>query len=260
MIKIVLIALMITAAGVIQAEVIGLDVEYEHDGVKLRGYLAYDVALNTIRPGVLVFHEWWGLNDYAKRRAHEIAEMGYIAFACDMYGVDSAAVSTEEAMELAKPFYEDRELMRERAAIGLWNLRNFSLCDKTRLLAIGYCFGGSCALELARSGAELKGVVSFHGGLNTPNTEDAQNIKARLLVCHGADDPFVDEAEVVGFIQEMRNTDVDWQLIHYSGAVHAFTNPASGDDPSKGVAYNKEADERSWEAMKLFFREALVDK
>ena len=254
------IIIVIASLGLAQAEVIGLNVEYEHDGVKLRGYLAYDVALNTIRPGVLVIHEWWGLNDYAKEQAHRIAEMGYIAFACDMYGADIVTDSSDTASKLSKPFREDRELMRERAAVGLWNLKNFSLCDKTRLLAVGYSFGGTCALELARSGADLKGVVSFYGGLNTPNPQDAKNIKANLLICHGADDEFVDEAEIAGFIQEMRGAGVDWQMIHYGGAVHAFTNPTAGDDPSAGVAYDEKGDKRSWEAMKTFFREALINK
>jgi len=252
----ILIAL--TVLGIAHAEVIGLDVEYEHEGVKLKGYLAYDVALNTIRPGVLVIHEWWGLNDYAKEQARKIAELGYIAFACDMYGADIVTDSSETASKLSKPFWEDRGLMRERAAVGLWNLRNFSLCDKSRLLAVGYSFGGTSALELARSGADLKGVVSFYGGLNTPNPEDANNIKASLLVCHGADDKSVDETEIAGFMQEMRNAGVDCQIIQYSGAVHAFTNPAAGDDLSAGFAYNEKADRRSWEAMQSFFRDVLT--
>lgn len=254
------ICIALFALGIVQAEVIGLDVDYEHDGVKLSGYLAYDVALNTIRPGVLVIHEWWGLNEYAKQRAREIAEMGYIAFACDMYGANIVTQSPDSASLLAKPFYEDRDLMRERAAAGLWNLKNFSLCDNSRLLAIGYCFGGTCALELARSGAELKGVVSFHGGLNTPHPEDAKNIKASLLICHGVDDPHVPAEEVNAFLREMSAAKVDFQFIHYSGAVHAFTNPAAGNDPGKGTAYNEKADKRSWEAMKTFFREVLTDK
>jgi dienelactone hydrolase len=251
------IFLFFVVAVAVRAEVIGLDIEYEHNGVKLQGYLAYDVADNSIRPGVLVFHEWWGLNDYAKQRAREIAEQGYIAFACDMYGTGVVANSRDEALKLVGPFYNDRKLMRERAAQGLWNLQNFSLCDKSKIAAIGYCFGGACALELARSGAELLGVVSFHGNLNTPNPEDAKNIKGSLLICHGANDPFVTQAEVAGFIEEMKGTDVDWQLIQYSGAVHAFTNPASGNDPSKGMAYNEKAEERSWEAMSDFLREVL---
>lgn len=245
--------------GAARADVVGLEVDYEYDGQQFHGYLAYDVANNSIRPGVLVIHEWWGMNDYARRRAEELAELGFIAFACDMYGAGRIAESADSAALLAKPLYENRELMRERAAAGLWNLKNFSLCDKSRLLAIGYCFGGTCALELARSGAELTAVVSFHGGLNTPHPEDAKNIKARLLVCNGADDPHVPDEEIAAFKQEMRDAKVDYQLIHYGGAVHAFTNPAAGDDPSKGVAYNEKADKRSWELMRTFFREALID-
>jgi dienelactone hydrolase len=254
----VFIILLMSIAVSIQAEVIGLDVDYEHDGVKLKGYLAYDVADNSIRPGVLVVHEWWGLNDYAKQRARDLAELGFMAFACDMYGAEIVTESWEEAPKLAGPFYDDRELMRTRAAEGLKMLKNHTLCDKNRVAAVGYCFGGTCALELARSGADLRGVVSFHGGLNTPDPEDTKNIKAKILVCHGGDDSFVNDAEVVAFEKEMRDGGVNWQLNSYGGAVHSFTNPKSGDDPSKGVAYHAQAATRSWEAMRDFFREIFA--
>jgi len=250
-----IVCALVLVGGSAIAEVIGLDIVYRHGDQRLVGYLAYEVKDNRIRPGVLICPEWWGINDYVRQRARELAELGLMVFVCDIYGDSTSTTSWEEAPKLAKPFYEDRDLMRERVAIGLWTLRNHTLCDKGRIAAIGYCFGGTCALELARSGAEVQGVVSFHGGLNTPDPEDAKNIKTKVLVCHGADDPFVNADEVAAFQNEMRDAGVDWQMNIYGGAVHSFTNPVSGDDPSTGVAYNVDADRRSWDAMMMFFEE-----
>lgn len=227
-------------------------VEYQHGETLLRGYLFYDEAVEGKRPGVMVVHEWWGLNDYTKNRAEQLALLGYVAFAVDIYGNGKTAASAEEAAKLAAPFRADRHLMRDRAKAGLEVLSKHKLADEKRLAAIGYCFGGGVVLELARSGADIAGVVSFHGNLNNPSPEDANDIKAKVLVLHGAEDPYVKIDEVVGFWKEMNKTEADWQLTIYSGAVHSFTNPASGDDPSKGVAYNAEADLNSWEAMKIF--------
>jgi dienelactone hydrolase len=230
-------------------------VEYSHGETVLRGYICYDDAFEGKRPGVMVVHEWWGLNDYAKRRAEQLAGLGYIAFAADMYGNGKTAATSEEAGKLVTPFRKDRKLMRDRAMAGLEVLRKHELTDKKRLAAIGYCFGGGTVLELARSGADISGVVSFHGSLDNPNPEDAKNIKAKVLVLHGAEDRSVKIEDVVSFWKEMNKTDADWQLNIYSGSAHGFTNPAAGSDPSKGVAYNEKADLRSWEAMKMFLSE-----
>jgi dienelactone hydrolase len=235
-------------------------VEYADGGTALEGYLAYDDAVKGKRPGVLVVHEWWGLNPYIKGRAEELARLGYIAFAVDMYGKGRRASTAGEAGALAGTYLKDRGLMRSRAQAGLEVLRKHALTDPGRLAAIGYCFGGTTVLELARSGADIAGVASFHGGLATPSPEDAANIKGKVLVLHGADDPFVKAEQVAAFQEEMRKAGVDWQMMLYGGAVHSFTNPASGDDPSKGVAYNERADRRSWEAMRLFFREIFGGK
>lgn len=238
--------------GAVRTEV----VTYKQGDVKLVGYLAYDEAVKGPCPAVLVVHEWWGLNDYVKRRSEQLASLGYIAFAADIYGNGIVAADPKEAGALAGKFRGgDRKLLRERANTGLQVLLNHPLVDKQRIAAIGYCFGGTTVLELARSGAPLEGVVSFHGGLDTPDPADAKNIRARVLVLHGADDPNVPAAQVAAFQQEMRTAKVDWQMVAYGGAVHAFTNPASGADPSKGVAYNEKADKRSWEHMKVFFAE-----
>jgi dienelactone hydrolase len=233
-------------------------IEYRHDDAVLEGYLVCDDQVKGKRPGVIVVHEWHGLNDYAKARAEQLANLGYIAFAIDMYGKGVTAKNVEEAAKLAGIYRSDRRLMRMRAAAGLETLRRQTLADTGHIAAIGYCFGGGTALELARSGAELSGVVSFHGNLDTPNPGDARNIKAKVLALHGADDPLVTPEQVHAFQGEMRNAAVDWQMVIYGGAVHSFTNPSSGSDPSRGIAYNEKADRRSWTAMKLFFDEIFA--
>jgi dienelactone hydrolase len=233
------------------------NIEYDHEGIQLEGYLAYDGLLKSKRGGVLIIHEWWGLNDFIKERANQLAELGYIVFALDMYGKGILLNTYQEASEMSGKFYSDRQLMRERAAAGLQILKQQNNVDTTRLIVMGYCFGGAVALELARSGANLVGAVSFHGGLNTPNPEDAKNIKGSILVLHGADDPNVPAEEVAAFQDEMRQANVDWQMVFYGNAVHSFTNPKSGFDTSSGVAYNYNADTRSWEVVKSFLRELL---
>lgn len=251
-----LAALMVFAwAGSAGAEVRTKAVQYRQGEAVLEGYLAYDDAIKGQRPGVLVIHEWKGLGPYEERRARQLAELGYVAFALDIYGKGVRAKDTHEAAALAGIYRKDRGLMRARAQAGLEVLKSQELADPGRVAAIGYCFGGMAVLELARSGADVEGVVSFHGKLNTPDPKDAENIKGKVLILHGADDRSVPPEEIAAFEDEMRRAGVDWLMISYGGAVHSFTNPASGDDPSRGVAYNERADHRSWEAMKLFFAE-----
>ncbi len=222
---------------------------------ELVGFLSYDDAVVGMRPGVLVAPEWWGVNEYAKRRAEQLARLGYVAFALDMYGNGKTTTDPKEAGLLAGRFRSDRQLMRNRAMAGLDVLKSRPQVDPARLAAIGYCFGGTVVLELARSGADLKGVVSFHGGLATPNPADAKNIKGKVLVLHGADDTFESPAEIAAFQEEMRQARVDWQMVFYGGAVHSFTNPDADKAGIKGVAYNAAADRRSWQAMQDFFAE-----
>ncbi len=248
----VMAALIATSA---QAALHTEKVEYRHGATVLEGYLAYDDAVAGKRPGVLVVHEWWGMNDYAKRRAEQLARLGYVAFALDMYGKGKVTTDPKEAGQLAEPFRKDRQFMRDRAAAGLDVLRSRPQTDPSRIAAIGYCFGGTTVLELARSGAPLAGVASFHGGLATPKPGDARNIKGKVLVLHGADDPFESPAEIAGFQEEMRSAGVDWQMNIYGGAVHSFTNPDSGRAGIKGVAYNEKADRRSWQALLDYFAE-----
>lgn len=240
-----------------QAELKKESVEYKHGDTVLEGYLAYDDAIKGKRPGVIVVHEWWGLNNYVRMRTEQLAKLGYIAFAIDMYGKGLRPKDAKEAGALSGIYRSDRALMRARANAGLEVLRNHPLADERRIAAIGYCFGGTAVLEMARSGADLIGVVSFHGGLGTPNPGDAKNIRGKVLVLQGADDPVAPPDQVIAFQDEMRKAGVDWQMVSYGGAVHAFSNPESGNDPSKGAAYNEKADRRSWEAMKMFFAEVF---
>ena len=248
-----LLALVIATGA--QAEMVTKTIEYKDGDVTLEGFLAYDAGITGKRPGVLVVHEWTGLNDYARSRAEQLAKLGYVAFALDMYGKGVRPSNPQEAAEQATKYRSDRQLMRRRAKAGLDVLLKQEMTDSAGVAAIGYCFGGGVALELARGGAPLAGVVSFHGNLDTPNPADARNIKGKILVCHGGDDPHVPQEQVLAFQNEMREAKVDWQMNIYGGAVHAFTNPASGNDPSRGAAYNAEADHRSWQAMKDFFNE-----
>ncbi|MBI5251039.1 MAG: dienelactone hydrolase family protein [Desulfomonile tiedjei] len=238
-----------------QAEIVAGQISYSDNGVALEGYVAQPGEIEGKRPGVLVVHDWMGLNDHYRNIANRLAEMGYVVFAADIYGSGIRPKNSQEAAAEASKYKSNRSLMRERARVGLDELKKQNNVDENRLAAIGYCFGGTVALELARSGVPLAGVSSFHGGLETPNPEDGKNIKAKILALHGADDPFVPPAQVAAFQDEMRKGKVDWQMIYYGNAVHSFTTPYAGSDPSKGVAYNEKADRRSWQAMKNFFDE-----
>jgi dienelactone hydrolase len=204
------------------------------------------------RPGVLVVHQWLGLTDYEQGRAKQLAELGYVAFCADIYGKGVRPANTKEAGVEATKYKTDRKLLRERVNAGLAELKKTELVDAKRVAAIGYCFGGTTVIELARSGADVAGVVSFHGGLDSPTPADGKNIKCKVLACHGADDPFVPAKDLAAFEDEMRQANVDWTLIKYGGAVHAFTQPLAGNDNSKGAAYNEKADRRSWAALKMF--------
>ncbi len=239
---------------VVDAKVVTQTLEYRQGDVVLEGYLAYEKGKKG-RPGVLVVHEWMGLDEYAKMRARKLADLGYVAFAVDMYGKGVRAADTKEAAALSGKYKADRPLMRARIQAALDVLRRLPQVDPRRIAAIGYCFGGTTVLELARSGADVVGVVSFHGALDTPMPAQPGQVKARVLVLHGGDDPLVPREQVNAFEAEMRQAGVDWQLVAYGGAVHSFTNPAAGNDPSKGVAYDARADKRSWKAMKEFFDE-----
>lgn len=229
--------------------------DYKQGNAALEGYTAYKEGVSGKAPGILVVHDWMGLNDHYKKITEKLADLGYIAFAVDIYGKGVRPKDSQQAAAEAGKYKSDRRLMRQRILAGLEELKKNQNVDTDRIAVIGYCFGGTVALELARSGAPIAGVVTFHGGLDTPTPEDGKNIKAKVLVLHGADDPFVPPDQVAAFQDEMRKGGVDWQRIYYGDAVHAFTVPSAGSDKSKGIAYNERADKRSWEAMKSFFTE-----
>ena len=249
-------ALVVLFSTFAQAKIVEETVEYKDGETTLEGYLVYDDEASAM-PGVLVFHEWWGLNDYIKKRARDIASLGYVAFAPDVYGKGVRPANSRAAGNEAGKYMKDRKLLRSRAAAGLDFLKKHKHANPERIAAIGYCFGGAAALELARSGAPVAATATFHGVLNTPAPEDAKNIKGSVLVLHGSADPSVKPADVQSFQEAMNKAGVDWHLISYGQAVHGFTNPDNGTDPSKGVAYDEKADKRSWEAMKDFLGEKL---
>lgn len=238
-----------SASAAIKTEV----VEYKDGDTVLEGFLAYDDSVVNKRPGVLIVHQWKGLGEYEKMRARMLAELGYVAFAADIYGKGIRPQPPKSAEESAK-YKNDRPLLRRRVQAGLDQLKKQKMVDTSRTGAIGYCFGGTTVLELARAGADVQGVVSFHGGLGTPSPA-SEGLKSKVLALHGADDPFVPAAEVKGFEEEMRKAKADWQLVSYGNSVHSFTDKGAGNDNSKGAAYNEKADARSWQAMKAFFAE-----
>ena len=251
----------VVLSGSAFAEIKTETVIYQDGDVKLEGFVAYDSKFeNGEAPGVLVVHQWMGLTDYEKRRCKELAELGYVAFALDIYGQGVRPDNPGDAGKEATIYKKDRELYRKRLNLGLAQLKARANVVKDDCGAIGYCFGGTGVLELARSGADVKGVVSFHGGLDSPSPADGKNIKCEILVCHGEDDPFVPAADIAAFKKELDDADVKYEMIVYPDAVHSFTQPMAGNDNSKGAAYNAKADKESWQAMKNFFTTLLPEK
>lgn len=245
-----LLATLATAARAdLESEVIA----YADGETALEGYIAYDNAIQGPRPGILVVHDWRGHGEFQREKARELAKMGYVAFALDMYGQGTWGETPQEAGALAGPFKKDRALMRRRARVGLEMLRKHPLCDTDRVGAIGFCFGGTVVLELARDRAPVDVVVTFHGGLDTPDPESTTAIDAKVLVCHGGDDPYVPPEQVATFWKEMRDAGAVYEIVIISGAVHSFTEPGAGDDPSTGVAYDARATRISWDAMRRLF-------
>jgi dienelactone hydrolase len=230
-------------------------VEYKEGDTMLEGVLIYDDSIMNKRPGILIAHQWKGLTDYEKKRGEMLAKLGYVAFAADIYGKSTRPKDVQEAGQFAGKYKGDRDLLRRRVKAGFEQLKKSRFVDAEKTAAIGYCFGGTTVLELARAGADVDGVVSFHGGLGTPTPDDAKNIKGKVLALHGADDPHVPPTEEQAFEEEMRKAKVDWQLVAYGNAVHSFSDWNAGNDNSKGSAYNEKADKRSWEDMRDFFNE-----
>jgi dienelactone hydrolase len=248
----------IFACSVAMAEVKTETIQYEHDGQKLQGMMAWDDAVEGPRPGVLVVHEWWGMDNYAKSRAKMLAELGYVAFALDMYGVGKITEHPSTAGEWANQIRQNVPKWRARASEGLRILREHPKVDKSRIGAIGYCFGGATVMQLAYAGEDLKGVVSFHGSLPVAEGDDAKKIKGRVLICHGADDSFIPADRIAKFQAALSEADADWTMIYYANAQHSFTNPEADSRGVQGLAYNKEADQRSWRHMQIFLEEIFA--
>ena len=233
----------------------GKEVSYRASGVEMKGYLAFDRNVTGKRPGVLVVHEWWGHNEYARKRARMLAEMGYTAFAVDMYGEGKQAMHPDDAGKFSSELMKNFDTAKERFIAAMEFLKKQPTVDPGRIAAIGYCFGGGIVLNMARQGFDLKGVASFHGSLTAVKPAQQGGVKARILVLNGTDDKFVTQEQIGAFRQEMRNAGADFQVIEYPGAIHSFTNPDADEYAKKfnlPLGYNAEADKKSWEELRKF--------
>jgi len=231
---------------------------YTDAGTNLKGFLAYDEKVSGKRPGILVMPEAFGLGKNAKNRAQRLAELGYVALGGDPFGDGKEFSDLQDAIKVAGALMADPAKFRARARAGIDKLASLPQVDATRLAAIGYCMGGTFALELARDGAPLRGVVSFHGGLQTQRPAQAGQVKAKVLVCHGSDDPMIPTPQVNAFVDEMTKAKADWQVIAYGNTVHSFTNPDADGSMMPGIKFNAQSDARSWLAMKNFFEEIFA--
>ena len=235
------------------------EITYQVDDTKLTGYLAYDSSTDTKRPGILVVHEWWGHNEYARKRAEMLAELGYVAFAVDMYGDGKLAQHPKEAGKFMQEVISNMPVAEKRMAAALQELNKQSVTDTSKTAAIGYCFGGAVVLHMARIGTEIDGVVSFHGSLSTQSPALNDHVQAKILVFHGEDDPFIPIEQVQAFKEEMQNASVNFTFIAYPGVKHSFTNPQADEFNEKfnlpALQYNQHADEDSWKRMQAFFEQ-----
>ena len=260
LVKLIIFLLIVGMAGIALAgpKVKGETVTYSAQGQMMKGYLAYDENIKGQRPGVLVVHEWWGLNDYARRRARMLAELGYTALALDMYGNDKVAAHPADAMKFSSELIQNFSMAKERFLAGMTLLQQHPTVDAAKIAAIGYCFGGGIVLNMARQGVDLKGVVSFHGNLSPVQPAEPGVVKARILVLNGDADKFTTAEQIAAFKKEMEAAQVDYRFISYPGAMHSFTNP-DADKLAKQfhmpIGYNAGADRKSWEEMKQFLTE-----
>jgi len=250
---------LLLAVTAVQAEVQTKTIAYEDDGAKLTGHLYWDDAVSGKRPGVLVIHEWWGLNDYAKKRAHLLAELGYVAFAADMYGDGKVTDQPSQAKEWMQEITVDPESWLQRAAAGLAQLKGSEQADADRLAAIGYCFGGGTVMQMAYGGADLDGVVSFHGSLPAAPAEAAGKIRPKILVAHGQADSFVAPEVVTHFKDKLEAARANWEMDIYGNARHGFTNPDAAAYGMENLSYDAQADARSWQRMQAFFNEIFAE-
>ncbi len=250
--------LLFTLAVTVQAKVITKEVTYKADGLNLKGYLAYDNAVKEQRPGILVVHEWWGQNDYIRKRARMLAELGFVALALDMYGEGKQAAHPEDAGKFSSAVMKNMEVAEQRFRAGLNLLKQQPQTNTQQIAAIGYCFGGGVVLAMARRGVDLKGVASFHGSLGAGAPAAPGKVKAKVLVLNGADDPFVKPEQIAAFKQEMQAAGVHYEFVNYSRAKHSFTNPgatANGKKFNLPLEYNAAVDKQSWQKLQAFFEQ-----
>ncbi len=260
--KLAVFILVLGVVGIAEAEprIEGKTVEYRAEGVVMKGYLAYDENIKGKRPGVIVVHEWWGLNEYARKRARMLAELGYSALAVDMFGEGRQAMHPAEASKFSSELMKNFDVAKGRFVAAMDFLNQQPTVDSTRLAAIGYCFGGGVALNMARQGVDLRGVVSFHGSLTPVKPAQPGNVRARILVFHGGADKFIPPDQIEAFRQEMKAAGADFKFISYPEAVHSFTNPDAtelGKKFNMAVAYHPQADKESWSEMKVFLSMVL---
>ena len=256
----VFVAAAVLAAAPAAAAIKSEPVAYKQDTASLEGLMVYDAAAKGKQPGIVLIPDWMGMTDLARQYGEKVAKMGYVVLVADIYGKNVRPKDMKEASTQSGNFKNDRALLQARGKAALEQLLKSPRVEASKTAAMGFCFGGGAALELARSGADLDAVVSFHGNLDTPHPEQAKNIKAKVLVLHGADDPFVTQDQVKAFMDEMRAAKTDWNLVQFGNAVHGFTNPNAGNDNSKGMAYNAEADKRSFRDMQGFYQEIFAGK
>jgi len=236
---------------------VGIDtrtVEYRDGDTVLEGYMAWDDTSHDPRPGVLVSHAWAGRGEFEESRAERLAELGYVGFALDVYGKGVLGDSKEENSALMQPMLDDREMLQRRLHLALEQIRKQKEVDPTKVAAMGYCFGGLCVLDLARTGADIQGIASFHGLFMKPGNTDENKISAKVLVMHGWDDPMATPDQVLGLTEELNGMGADWQIHAYGNTTHAFTNP-SANDPEFGTVYSPVAEARSWQNLQLFLAE-----
>lgn len=249
------LALVVAGIASAKTDIEGKEVSYSAQGVVMKGYLAYDKNIKGKRPGVLVVHEWWGHNEYARKRARMLAEMGYTALAVDMYGDGKQAMHPDEAGKFSSEAMKNFDVAKTRFKAAMEFLKKQPEVNQDKIAAIGYCFGGGVVLNVARQGADLKGVASFHGSLAAVKPTQPGEVKAKVLVLHGGDDKFTTPEQIEAFKKEMKDAGVDLRFIVYPGAIHSFTNPAADEYAKKfnlPLGYNADADHKSWEELRKF--------
>jgi len=256
----ILLAQSLLLAGILFSQfavagIVSETIDYKDGESSLRGFIFYDNAKQAKRPGVLVIHEWWGLNDYAKKRAKMLAELGYVAFAADMYGDGKVTRHAKEAGAWKDQITANIDAWQKRALLALDILKKHPSVDANKTAAIGYCFGGATVMQLAYTGADIDGVVSFHGSLPVASPAQAKAIRASILVAHGNADGFIPKERVTQFKTALDGSGIDWQMVSYGDTRHAFTNPDAGSYGVGGLQYNADADRRSWKHMQDFFAE-----